>query len=313
MSPRQAAVVEPVEDDEEVLAERHRAAVVDEARRTYTGPGVYDWPGEAYHADPVPGGSARSTVLRQILADGGPALVEHEASHPRHSDAFDFGGAAHRLVLGLGDEIVEVHEKSWQTNAAKAARAEARARGARPLLSKELVKARSLARAVLAHPVAGPVFSDAVGVHERTVVWGDDETGETCRAMLDVFPRTDTGGVPVAGDLKTTETVDKRKLARKIVEYGYHQQGAFILDGLASIGLTEVDYLLVFVTKEPPHLIRVVRMPPALLELGRERNRRALDRWSWCRTTGVWPALPAVIDEIDAPSWAYYREDDEDQ
>lgn len=237
--------------------------------------------------------------------------MEYETRHPRHSDAFDFGGAAHRLVLGKGDEIVEVREKTWQTNAAKAARADARARGARPLLTHELDKARNLARAVAEHPLAGLLFSGSVGVHERSVTWVDDDTGETCRVMLDVFPHQDGSDVPVAVDLKTTTNVEIRKLTSTVIDYGYDQQGALILDGLASIGLVDADLLFAFVTKEPPHLIRTVRLPPELLERGRRRNRRALDRWSWCRNTGEWPQLPPVIDEIPAPAWIAYEQEED--
>lgn len=313
MSPRgtKSAEVEVAEDDDEALAAAVRERLITEARSSYAGPGVYDWPGEAYHADPVPGGSARSTTLRTILRAGGPALVDHEARYPRHSSAFDYGGAAHRYVLGKGDEVVEVPFDSWRTNDAKAMRREARAAGRRPLLAAEVVKARRLAEVVRSHPIAGPLFT-ACGTPERSVTWIDDETGETCRMMLDLFPHLDGPGVRVAGDLKTTTSVELRDVVGTVVKYGYHQQVAFGLDGLATLGLVEVDFLLVFVTKEPPHLVRTVRIPPELLDVGRRRNRRALDRWSWCRDTGEWPPLPAAIDDLTPPAWAL-REDDEDR
>lgn len=310
MSPRgtKAAEVEVAEDDEEALAAAVRDRLIAEARASYAGPGVYDWPSEAYHADPVPGGSARSTTLRTILRAGGPALVEHERLFPRQSGAFDYGGAAHRYVLGKGDEVVEVPFDSWRTNDAKAMRREARAAGKRPLLAAEVVKARRLAEVVRAHPLAGTIFGGACGVTERSTTWIDPETGETCRMMLDLFPHLDVPHIPVAADLKTTTSVELRDVTATVVKYGYHQQVAFALDALAVLGAPEVDFLLVFVTKEPPHLVRTVRVPPELLDIGRRRNRRALDRWSWCRDTGEWPPLPAVIEDLTPPAWAL-RED----
>lgn len=312
--PRQRTAPVEAEVDEDALAERAAAAVreklIADARATYAGPGIYDWPADAYHADPVPGGSARSTTLRTILKAGGPALVEWERLHPRHSDAFDFGGAAHRYVLGKGDDVVEVPCDSWRTNAAKDARRDARRRGARPLLTAEILKAHALADQVLAHEVAGPLFRSSIP--ERTAVWDDDETGETCRVMVDAFPNLDLPGRPVAGDLKTTGSVEMRKLIRTILDYGYDQQGAWVLDGLASLGVVDAEFWLVFVTKDPPHLVRTVRLPDELLERGRRRNRRALTRWAFCRDTGTWPALPPVIDDPDVPSWVAY-EQEEDQ
>lgn len=312
MSADTDTVASEVLDDEEArLLEEHRARVVDAARAEYLdrGPGIFDWPGEAYHADPIPGGSARSTVLRQILRDGGPALVEHEQRFPRSSPAFDWGGAAHRLVLGVGDDIVEVPFDSWRKNDAKAMRRAAREEGKRPLLSHQLARARQLADVVLDHDVAGPLFRYATDP-ERTVVWVDDETSETCRVMVDGMPSPAYRGVPTAVDLKTTTEVELRRLTRTVIAYGYDQQASFILDGLATVGLGDADFLFVFVTKEPPYLVRTVRLPHELLERGRRRNRRALDRWAWCRDTGEWPGLPPVIDELPFTDWQIREDDD---
>lgn len=275
-------------------------------------PGVYDWTGEEYHADPLRpwGGSASSTTLRKILEPGGPAVVEHLRRHPKYRDAFDFGGAAHTITLGKGDEIVEVRADDWRTNAAKAARTEAREAGKRPLLSKDLVRARALADAVLTHPIAGALVDGRVGVPERSVLWVDEPTGEYCRAMLDVFPHLDDPA-PIAVDVKTTESgLDDRSIARTVLSYGYHQQAAHYLDGLASVGLVTARFLFVFVTKDPPHLVAVRHLSHAFLELGRARNRRALDRWAYCRETETWPGLPPVVGEIEPPSWATYQEED---
>lgn len=276
-------------------------------------PGVYDWTGEEYHADPLRpwGGSASSTTLRKILEPGGPALVAWEREHPTYRDAFDFGGAAHTITLGKGDEIVEVRADDWRTNAAKAARAEAREAGLRPLLSKDLVRARALADAVRTHPIAGRLVDGRVGVPERSVLWMDDVTGTYCRAMLDVFPHLDDP-TPIAVDVKTTESgLDPRSLARTVLTYGYHQQAAHYLDGLATLGLVDARFVFVFVTKSPPHLVAVRTLSTAFLELGRARNRRALDVLSWCLESGSWPGLPAITEEIEPPAWATYQEEDQ--
>lgn len=275
-------------------------------------PGVHDWTGEEYHADPLRawGGSASSTTLRKILEPGGPAVVDYLRTHPKYRDAFDFGGAAHTITLGKGDAVVEVEADDWRTKAAKEARDAARAEGKRPLLTKDLRRARALAGAVLAHPIAGRLVDGRVGVPERSVLWVDETTGEYCRAMLDVFPHLDDPA-PIAVDVKTTESgLDPRSLARTVLTYGYHQQAAHYLDGLASVGLVTARFVFVFVTKDPPHLVAVRTLSDAFLELGRARNRRALDLWSWCREANTWPGLPPVTEEIEPPAWATYQEED---
>lgn len=306
-------VAEVLDDEEARLLEEHRARVLDAARAEYLdrGPGVYDWPGEAYHADPVPGGSARSTTLRQILKPGGPELVDHERRHPKHSAAFDWGGAAHRLVLGVGDDIAEVPFDSWRKADAKALRRLAREQGQRPLLSHQLARARELAAKVLAHPIAGPLFEHATDP-ERTVVWDDDVTGVPCRVMVDGMPSPAFRGAPTAVDLKTTTDVELTAITRTVLKYGYHAQGAHILDGLATVGLGDADFLLVLVTKEPPYQVQVVRIPDELLEAGRRRNRRALDLWAWCRETNTWPGPPPVIHDLPVSPWQLRDEEDDD-
>lgn len=306
-------VPEVLDDEEAKLVEAHRARVLAAARAEYLdrGPGVFDWPGEAYHADPVPGGSARSTMLRTILRAGGPAVVEHERLFPRHSAAFDWGGAAHRLVLGVGDDIDEVPFDSWRKADAKALRRIARENGRRPLLSHQLARARELADVVLAHPVAGPLFRHATDP-ERTVVWVDDVTGEACRAMVDGMPAESFRGAPTAVDLKTTTEVELDRITRTVLKYGYHAQAAHILDGLATVGLGDADFVLVLVTKTAPYLVRVVRIPHELLAAGRRRNRRALDLWAWCRERNDWPGIPPGIEDLPVSPWQLRDEEDDD-
>ena len=67
-------------------------------------PGVYTLPADEYHADPVKGGSLSSSGARKILEC--PARFRWERDHPPvPTDAFNFGHAAHKLVLGAGPDV----------------------------------------------------------------------------------------------------------------------------------------------------------------------------------------------------------------
>lgn len=269
--------------------------------------GIHDWTAEQYHADPLRpwGGSVSSTQLRHVLwEDGGsPAQVRWEAEHPEFKDAYDFGSAAHRMVLGKGDAIRVVDATDWKTKAARAVRDEVRAAGGTPVLRKDFARARRLMHAVLRHPEAGPLFAPGRGVPERSVLWVDELTGRYCRAMLDRFPDPDWPGRPLAVDLKTTTSVRTRDLVRTVVKYGYDQQAAHYLDGLATVGLVDAGFVFVFAESRPPHLVRAVQLSPAWLERGRRRNREALDELDRCLDLDDWPGAPPGLLTLEPPPW----------
>src|SRR5512135_3837265 len=106
---------------------------------TITEPGIYDLPADVYHADPVPTGSLSSSGARLLLPPSTPAHFRWAREHPRPSTpAMDFGRAAHRIVLGVGEDLVEVQADSWRTKAAQQAADEARAAGKTPLLTETM-------------------------------------------------------------------------------------------------------------------------------------------------------------------------------
>jgi hypothetical protein len=271
--------------------------------------GVYDIPDVDYHADPVAGGSLSSTVARKMLPPSCPALALWAATHPEFKDAYDLGSATHRLILGAGQELIEVDADSWRSPKTRAQRDEARARGAVALLSHDLRKAEAMAKAVHEHPVASALLAPGTGHPERTVVWADPETGVWCRAMLDWFPTDDGWVEPIAVDVKTTDSAASAAIAKTVANYGYQQQRDFYGRGLASAGLVDVPFLFVFVEKDPPHLVRVVELDSAAEADGHTRNARALRLWAACRETGIWPGYGDDIELIGLPRWATYTQD----
>ncbi len=75
-------------------------------------PGVYDdLPAEYYHADPALSASG----MKLLLDPGCPALYRYERDHPQPPKAtFDFGHAAHRLVLGDGAKLRVLDYDDWR-------------------------------------------------------------------------------------------------------------------------------------------------------------------------------------------------------
>lgn len=260
--------------------------------------GCYDIPADQYHADPVPGGSLSSSGARKILDS--PARYKYEREHAIHSTAFDIGHAAHKLVLGVGPETVVVDAPDWRTKAAKEARDEAYAVGYVPLLMADWRRVEAMAAAIQEHPLTRAIFSTPTGAHvEQTLIWRDGDTGVWRRAMLDWRRER------IVVDFKTAVSASPASFAKSVANYGYHQQDAWYRDGVAALGLAnDPAFLFVVQEKEPPYLVAVYDLDDEALRVGRERNRRALERYRDCVESGVWPGYSTDIETITLPRWA---------
>lgn len=273
-----------------------------------TAPGIYDLPEDVYHADPIAEGSLSHTGARRILEC--PARFAYWRSRELHKREFDFGKAAHRLVLGAGADVVVVEADSWRTNAAKAQRDEAYAAGQIPVLAEDWAVASTMAAALRDHPIAARLFSD--GTPEQSMFW---RTGDVWRrARPDWLPNTAATGRTIFSDYKTTLRADTPALARSIANFGYHQQADWYIDGYETLtGAVDTAFVFVFQEKEPPFLVNVVELDTEALAIGRARNRRALDIYRACTSTGVWPGYPAEVQQVALPRWAQLQEDHDQQ
>lgn len=285
------------------------------AATTIDQPGVYDLPVEAYHRDPVAGGSLSSTGARKLLAPSCPAKFKHwlDEGEPPNRD-YDFGHAAHHLILGVGPELVVIDADNYKTKAAQAKRDEAYAARAVPLLAREHDQVVAMAEALVKHPIAGPLFQSGTGRPEQTLVWFDAEFGIWRRALLDwLRGRPAPGGRLIVPDYKTANAADPEAIAKAVDNHGYDQQLAWYLDGVQALDLAgdvEPAALLVVQEKTAPYLITVVQLDVVALERGRLRNHLALDEYRHCRATDTWPGYndpPTRVIEVGLPGWAERR------
>ena len=276
-----------------------------------TEPGIYDYLSmEQYHLDPVPGGSLSSSGARKLLDPGCPALFHYERQHPTPpTDAMEFGTALHTVVLGTGTPIDVVDAKSWQGKAAQAERAEIRAAGRVPLLPHDFQMVHAMAAKLRRHPLAAALFNPERGMPERSLFWRDQETGVMCRARPDWLPEPVEGERLLVPDLKSTGTVDEESLARTIATFSYYQQADFYENGIRALGIADdVAFLLVFISRKPPHLIRIVGVPDIEQMIAAARNKRAIELFAKCTKSGEWPDFGTDITEINTPGWAQSRD-----
>jgi hypothetical protein len=270
-----------------------------------------DLTAEEYHADKT---SISSSGLRALLDPGCPAQFKYDRDNPKPSKReFDLGHAAHRLVLGVGEELEPLDFDNYLTKAAKTARDEARDAGAVPLLTHEWEQVQAMAAAIRQHPLAGPLFTPGAGVAEQSIFWTDWKTGARCRCRPDWMPNRGDGRLIVC-DYKTAKAVDPTALQRAVYERGYHAQAAFYLDGVKAAGLAgdqEPAFVFVFQSKTPPYLVHLVELDFPALALGAARNEKALRRYAECERTGIWPGFNDRITYLPLPPWAERKDHEE--
>lgn len=268
-----------------------------------TEPGVYDLPNDEYQDDPVPGGSLSSTGAKRLLPPSCPARFRYLQTHRETKHEFDIGHAAHRLVLGAGEPLAVVEAADWRTKAAKEQRDAARADGRVPILAEEYARVQEMAAALREHPVAAALFHPKHGKPEQSLFWVDDESGIWRRARLDWLPNP--GGRMIVADYKTCASAAPAAVRRAVEAYGYHQQAAWYLDGIAALKLADdAAFLFVFQETAPPHLVTVVELDFDALLVGRAKNRQAIDVYTQCVASGRWPGYGDDIELISLPPWA---------
>lgn len=183
------------------------------------------------------------------------------------------------------------------------------ARGDRAVINAdELALAQAMRDAVMAHPTAGKLFSGA-GEAELSAYWQDPETGLACRCRPDWWL---INGVLV--DLKTAEDASPEAFEKSILNYRYHVQAAFYLDGARAAfsrtpftALPPDHFVFVVVEKTPPHAVAVYRLDDDAIEIGRREYQRDLATAAECLRTGEWPAYGDTIMRASLPEWALRR------
>lgn len=273
----------------------------------WEGPGVYQgMPSVVYHGDPAPETSLSSSGARLLLAES-PAKFHWQRTHPEPPKrVYDFGSAAHHMVLGVGPSIVPLPFRDFRTKAAQAARDEAYAAGGVPMLERELEVVVEMAAAIRRHPLASRLLDPGVGDAEVAIFWTDDPSGVTRRAMIDHLPRgvQTASGRLLVPDYKTAVSAETGAFGRQMTKLRYYQQAAWYEDAVLAAGLADdVQFLFVVQEKDPPYLVNVIQPDPAAMRIGRIQNREAVDLFAECSASGVWPGYGDEVHLAGVDVW----------
>jgi len=260
-------------------------------------PGLYDIPAEDYHADPIPGGSLSSTGIRRLTDC--PARFKYFLDHPEpYKPAFEFGTAAHTVILGDGPELVVVDAKRWDTDEIKAKVAAIRAAGSVPLKPEARQRIDDMAEALARHAEAADLLTPGSGIAEQSAFW-PDEHGTWYRARFDWLRDEEIV------DYKTARSVHPDAIEKAVYEHGYYQQAPHYRRLAIELGLIPAHgpFKFVFQEKEPPYLVQVVELDFPALAIGDEFNRRAAHTYRMCQATGDWPAYGTTTLHVSLPPW----------
>lgn len=258
-----------------------------------------------YHAQrDVLSASGAKAILEDSLGD-----FRYKQQHSEHKDVFDAGTAAHELVLEGEFRSVKVLEFSdYKTKAAQEAKKEAYAEGLTPMLERDLVDIRGMAKAIRNNVDAMALLE--AGQPEVSAFFTDPVTGLECRTRFDWLPDIDTSKRLVIPDYKTAKSANPRKFRKDAANYRYHQQAAWYEDTLPILGIHhDVKMLFIVQEKTAPYASSVVQLSPRDLELGRALNDLARRKFKHSLETDHWPFYPGVT-QLELPEFAHYEGDD---
>lgn len=265
-------------------------------------PGIYDGISNAtYHRDPALGSTSLKT-----LATRTPAHYQYDKQHPKSSDAFTLGTAAHSLILE-GDEsaFTVVDAANWMSKAAKEAKEDALLSGCVPLLVKDYEQVVAMRDAVMAHPLARAALEG--GAPEESVFW-NHESGTALKCRPDMLHRGGKLGNLIV-DLKTVQSADPREFAKSAANFGYHIQQAHYQAGLKSATGEDFDFVFVLIEKTGAYLPAVVQLDAEDVARGAEMAERSIRIYNECSKSGRWPGYESSAP-IELPRWARCQEED---
>ena len=257
--------------------------------------------------------SLSSTGARLLLPEykGSPKKFKWAQSHPRTSRTFDVGHAVHAKVLGVGAGIVRYPAEhltpSGNVSTKKetvAWESEQRAAGFTPVSPDEAGRVDAMAKAVLSHESARPIFE--VAAHREVSVFAEVD-GVPARARFDALSGETTRGI-VAADLKTGDDATKAGFEKSVAKWGYDVQGGHYDDVYeASEGRPVDEFYFVAVERTAPFEVGVFLLPEMWKLMGKQKAAEARRIYRECTETGVWPGYDTTIQFLDPPMWLVFE------
>jgi len=274
-------------------------------------------PAAQYHADPAPTPSLSSTLAKMLLKRSPRhAWCNSRRLNPAYASVdsvnFDIGRAAHRAILGCGEDYAAIPEGVLASNGAastkeaKAFIATQREAGRVPLKGGQIEQIEAMR--IVAHNrlsefdiVLDPSRSELCAISQIDGVW--------CRAMFDNVPADPK--LPIF-DLKTCEDASPDACLRSILNYGYDIQAEHYRAVWKAATGEDRGFVFIFQEKGDPFEVCLIRLSGSFEAMAKRRAARARTMWGECLINNNWPGHPIGIHAVDAPAWLHEREFQED-
>lgn len=251
-------------------------------------------------------GIRRSDLWRM---EDSPEKFKYFLEHPiEQTPAMAFGSACHKMILepnDFGNEYAIAPEINRRTNAGKAEWEEfCNANQGKTIITQDDAAVMAEMEAALeACPLANGLIREEAQT-EVPLFWKDPETGEKCKAKLDIVKQED--GKYVIVDYKTALHADTFRFNSEMWKLGYHFQAGFYTEGL--MNAFNLDYrprfLFVAQEKKPPYSVNVIEVSEEVMAAGIAKFHELLKRYQECKMLDAWPGYVSdVPNDAFVPTW----------
>jgi hypothetical protein len=214
------------------------------------------------------------------------------------SDAIKLGTAVHQMLLRDDRIIVSPYDK-YQSNDAKAWKADVEAQGLVPIKQAMWDEALEISQScngqLLELGITPTPFTK--GTAEHVIRW--EYNGAQCKSLID-WLRDD---LTFIDDLKASFDASPRAFARHIFNMGYDIKAAFYIRAVETAYGATPTFRWVVVETKPPYPVSVHTLSPRAMYAAQVKVDAAIQLWNDCMASGVWPAYPDAVQEVDVPGW----------
>lgn len=259
------------------------------------------------------------TALKKYLVSP-LAYSQYLTGEHSSSPQFEFGKAAHSLILGSGPEVLA--KPNLRTK-------EGKARYAETLKLHEgedivWLSPDDVEKVEAMRDMVGDFFTKLDGQPEVAMIAADPDTGLLIKGKADWLPSTpDPDGVLRIRDYKTT-VKSPDEFERSCWQYGYHIQAAFYMR-LYRLTMPEykgpLGFEFVVQEKNPPFdwmRYEIQEDSPIITELAEPKINHALQGIRWFRDNTEDPleamrayGLPKYPKDVVFPDWKLLEEEEE--
>jgi len=230
--------------------------------------------------------------------------------------AMAFGSACHKYILEGEDfwnEYAVAPNVDRRTKDGKAAWEAFMAEnaGKTPIGQDKIDIMEEMKQALMACPLAKKLM---FGEHQTEVplMWTDPETGEKCKAKLDILINKEFEYTIV--DYKTTAHAETEQFNRSIFSFGYYFQAGFYSEGLEHIidMAKPVRFVFVAQEKDAPYAVNVIEVSEDVMKVGVAKFHELLEKYHECKMVDIWSGyVDDVPNETSLPGWFEMENEEE--